>query len=333
MCLLVTKFVACEYDPDIQKYDIFEAAHLNGLAFIDDYNLINKFLIDNTGSVEPNDNFDILLDRFIIDLKSRKPRISARMQATRLFLALSTINEESQCSSYSVNILFQNNNALENRLLDIKPNAVFKRTEKIVAFHILKHAIACQPLYMGRFNGLIGNLDRDSVRNVERFFSKAIQRYTSEPQGGLSAEITRTYVERLFNIIDDKIFTPYAINPEYIYDELKDVAKDDPQAEYLEPVENEREGKRLLDSEKFRELYREYISYPCRYYIDQLGPRIFNLISFDSKFYHEVQDYAVDFYEAWVRFKFCSTRGLSDTLLTETIMVVSHEERSTGGKF
>lgn len=326
VCMINTNLVLSRTDSDFSRFDIFQASNLNGYKYRDDYRMMNDILIRGTESVEPKDNFDVLLDKLINHTKvPQRANLNVRPKAINLFLALTTINPENQCSPYSVGILTHNDNALNNRLRSVKPGYVLKRTEKIVAVFLKKHAQDCQILYIGRFNGKIADFDRNKLKQVEEFLDNAIKHYTTELQETLNPEFTKTYAHRLYNIVDGNVNTNRAINPNYVYQNLKIVAKDDSEAEYLQPIENEMEGNYSLHPEKYAQLFRKYVSEPCSHYTKMLGPTVFDLINFDSLFYHNIQERMVDFYEAWVRYNLCLTIGLNDELVSETITAVNRK--------
>lgn len=51
--------------------------------------------------------------------------------------------------------------------------------------------------------------------------------------------------------------------------------------------------------------FEKFIRAPCRVFNDRLGKDLFIPATFDSIYFHKVDDNAVEFHNGWARFKIC----------------------------
>lgn len=267
--------------------DPFEVEILEGFELKSDYRILSNYLQKETESLKPNENFDIVLDSLISDLKKGVSPKTRRLKAARLFLSLMTINDENQCNFHSHNILKQNCHAVHLVTSALHKQESDDRIIKILSIYIDQHAQNCIRTYLERFKDIYPRLDEQIVKQVETFTAKAIEKYTSRFQDHFKPEYVKTFSHRLFNIIQGS-FANFAINDEYINEAL---------ATYNE--------ERAVKSEELALLYEKYIKLPCLYYVNELKS-VFTLATFDSLFYHKVVENEEDFYLAWVHYKFCS---------------------------
>lgn len=307
------------------KYDIFRASHISGFHLNDEYTKINHLLCDETDSQEPKENFDIMLDYLIIDLKNNLPIKSNTVRAKRLFLALSTINDQNQCSVYSHRLLAENECAVDRRLSQV--GIVLTRVERIILSYINEHANNCFQTYIDRFKNSVANLNEESLKRVEVLFDGYIETYTTKFQADLKPEFTKTPVHRLYNIILDSVATRFAIDKDYIQSSLKLLARNDRGRKFVGALDDEQFGVKKVNREKFTSLYDQFILIPCKYYISKLGPSIFELARFDSRFHHELQVDEVNFYTAWVRYNLCkSSIRKGHNLIDDSIKRIEADE-------
>lgn len=73
---------------------------------------------------------------------------------------------------------------------------------------------------------------------------------------------------------------------------------DDPDARFVERVEDEMIGAKVLKRNKFLRLLDDYLLKPCRYFNDRLGPEVFEPLLFDAEVYHELRGDKAEFYKA-----------------------------------
>lgn len=177
-----------------------------------------------------------------------------------------------------------------------------RRIDKIVALNIRSRVANCQGVYLKKFDEKLSNMDQGSVQKVNELLAKAEDHVKSDeyPENQVKKDAERSY-----NAVSYEIRGLTDLSPEYIYNSLLEVAKDDQDAKYLKPVENERTGVPSLNREKFDNLLETYVSKPCLYCRENLGPNIMEPIMFDYGYGHQIMNDRADFYETWLKYELC----------------------------
>lgn len=301
-----------------QPQDIYDISGLNCWNLQREYFRINKLLTND----EHADHFDAVLERLIVDMKQNESLNS--IGAKRLFLTLNLLKKNLQCNSFSYRILTLNHCANNFRIGELNKGDNWKRNPRpvdvILSEYIYQHANDCQNVYQQRFRETVASMDMQLVTAVEALLDDLIEETISDkfaPNRG------KSLIERYFNIVSSKLKTRLYILPDYVYNKLKVLAKNDSSAKFLSKTSEYRPGLFGVNKLKFSGLYQKYISEPCAYYRNKLGDEIFIPASFDVSFKHNIMEEDVEFYKGWTMFKFCSVPGLDESLLLKTIALAN----------
>lgn len=318
LCLLVGQ-ISPTAENDLSSIDVFEASKIdvNYLRFMHvdegrtEFGKINDLLVERTKSVDPDTNLDIVLEQLLLDYKSKLPTNSRPIQAKRLFLSLSTLNKENECSRYGYLIISKNLDAMQTKVSSIKNGDKMRRIDEILAHHIRRHIDDCKRVYLKNFDVILKSLDKDEVNRVDKLLDKAIGSLTSDEN---FKDKDTNYVERLYSLASKEGGQTNGLEPSYIHDCIRDSAKADPNNEFSQLLGDGQRGLLRVRSEKlFDKLYSEYIVKPCEYFRQKLGPNVFKPIAFDIKFgQHQIQFNRVDFYETWLKYQLCHFDGSSE---------------------
>jgi hypothetical protein len=220
------------------------------------YNKINKYLVEKTVSENVEDNMRIAAEWLEEQQKFVLPFWNgATIEALKQFLDLTKLNEEDvRCSRKAYVILWRNNQATKNRAL----YTMYKRRiDSIVRHFRIKHAVNCYTVYPGRFNRLCAIKDDDKVRSPMLFYEKFPD---ASAWLGDSSFATIAY-----GLISN--------------DSLK---ANDPDNKYCRQSVNEIRGGLEVNEAGVRRLAQRYVIEPCRQFLHLTGPEIFIPASFDQ---------------------------------------------------
>lgn len=274
--------------------------------------IINNLLVDSTDSPDLDSNFDIILEELILDYKRGSPPDCSAIQAKKLILSLKTLTGEYECNYYGHNILSKNYRMIGDRVRLLKRNETLRRIDKILLHYLNAHINNCGQVYFRKFDEVSKSFDGTLVKRLGIFLQEIVDKLTSEQNPDNRSE---KYVENLFNLVSCRYNQSFQINSTYIYNAMKKLVQQDPDASFLRLVENEKTGFLNIRKDKFARLFNEYVAEPCQYFESKLGPDIFEPALFDTMFYRHIQVDRADFYEAWLKYRLCTYNGkISDKL-------------------
>lgn len=328
-CLLLDRAISEEYDKQYEAEDIFQVFKISAYALGIRYKIhpvgrdgllryeknsvierLNEFLETQTDSDDLDVNLDIILEQFLVDQRSLVQYHGPSSQAKRLLLALRTLDGENECNYYGYKVLSKNLEAIQRDISAIINNENLRRVDKIVAHCIKRHIRHCGDVYFTKFDEISEQLDQVRVNHLSAIYESTIKSATSDDH---LINREKSLAERLYNAAAFKIKNAYDFDPENVLKVLKNLAANNPDARYLQPVMNEYSGVPRIRRDKFEKIFSEYFIEPCRYFRQQFGPDVFEPTSFDNKFYHMLRKDRADFYEAWYKYRLCS--GLFDRRL------------------
>lgn len=291
------------YSYDFKGNDVFQIVEMN--TYDPSWNKrmqnLNDFLVDRTDSTDPNENFDITLEELILNYKNAVGPSKA-IEAKRLFLALSTLNEENECSYYGFLVLDNNLRSMDPSIRSVIRNENLRRIEKILVHFINRHINNCREVYFKRFDEISKNLDPIKMERLNFLLEKPIKHLVSDER---QTNQDKTYVERLFDVTTDSVSSQFEVASSHVYDTMIELVKGDADERFVRKVENERTGVPCIRNDKLYKLFQKYIAEPCAYYRQQLGPDVFEPALFDGMFDRYVEADRVDFYESWCKYRFC----------------------------
>lgn len=282
--------------------DIFQVSQINCYKIEEAYTRLNAYLAKETSSTDPRINFDIALDGLLEDLKKGRHDDAA---AKRLFLSLSTIRGNLGCNSLSHAIIGGNYCAGIGRVGLIRANEALRRVDKVAWPLLFEHAEKCRETYKNRYFELVPKLNRSLLDRVESFLDKIIKEAMSRES---VAHLSDSTAEKLQKIIFGKEFAHgFEIDEFYVDDYLTEAATEESDRQALELIRDKQSGKTFIDKVKFSKLYYKFIEEPCAYYVQELGPEIFEPAYFDELLSQPVLDGRSEEYsKAWVKYEFCS---------------------------
>lgn len=286
----------------------FDVSDLDGLKLEDAFLRLNLFLISSTASAEADLNFGLVHEKYKAESGrwfSSKSQSTDDMKAMRLFLAMGNIKDENRCEPESYNILIQVDRATSDksrRRLD--PDGIARRIERILLDYVLKQIDQCHEAHLEQFKHISRTMDQDKVKIVDIFFGPSIERLASDQ---FQPNRDKSRVQRLYNMIAEKISSLSSRSPKRIMESLKALVSDDEYAICVSKYADSVDIRELLVKDaEFRELYKNYLVRPCRYYTQKLGPEVFKVVYFEDKFQHSLDEKSLNFYESWTRFHLCN---------------------------
>lgn len=182
-------------------------------------------------------------EKYLKDEKYGVKASSTSAKANRIFLALSTINDDNRCSSNSYNIVSKADQATRRRSL-VKLGAIDcpRRVEKIIRTYLLKFGSQCTTKYEEEYEKLSKQLDENKKKLVEMFLEDEIERFVSAQDPSISLS------KRYFRIIQNRVSVA---NTRFTYQSLKKLAWADAEFYALNPIENEKTGVKEMDIRKY----------------------------------------------------------------------------------
>lgn len=291
LCCLVgmAEIVSCEYEPNRDYYVKNTLQELN------------KHLVDETKSLNPEDNFNVARKLYAKHRKTKK--IDKKLlEADELFLALSSINDGNICTPHSNSIIL---NMSKNLREDRGPMSFPTRIERIFGSYFDRWMRICAPSLPKVLREKLAIMDRVKLSYLDTFFDEAIALHEN-----MEDEYSRgkSIAFRLMNMASGFTYVKEVRQCDYILRKLKEIAQTDPRAKSEEDrtifAGDEKEGIMSFKEEKFQDYYVE----PCKYFEEQLGNSVFNpaFLAYKVSGRKLFSEDDLDFYRAWIKYKLCS---------------------------
>lgn len=290
---------------ELLSQEEFDVSNIDGQQLEDEFYKLNEFLVAKTASADPEKNFNLVLEKYKSDSKRWfKKTSSDSMKAKRLFLAMGQITDQNRCEPRSYNILIQIDRATfdrSHRRLD--PEGEVRRVERILLDYALKQKAQCHEAHLKQYMDKLATMEAERVKRVEGFLEPTIERLISEE---LEYNRSKSLVQRLYGIINEKSSSMSSRNPINILESLKQLTKDDSTAKIIQQIDNDADLKEALKKDpKVREVYNQNIVDPCRYYVNQLEP-IFKTEYFENKFQSSLDEGNPGYYGALTCYHLCN---------------------------
>lgn len=286
------------------QIDLFKVSKISGFRLQEsaEFDRLNEILTSQTDSDHPGTNLDIILDELILDYKNKVPFNRNSVEAKRLILSLRTLDGENGCNYHAYNVHSNCQLACIQSTWNIEDDRL-RRIDGIVNYYLERRIKNCKHVYFAKFDEISKNLDKNLVNYLDNLLSQVIDSAKAD-QNERGKAICEA--QSLYNLATNKAHRVFMFTSEYIYNVLKDSARDDPDKEFVQPVADKQSGLMSVRSDKLYRLYNDYIVNPCNHFRELLGPNVFIPIMFDGKFAkHQVQSDRVDFYEAWLKYELC----------------------------
>lgn len=273
---------------------IDDISGISGAELTPEYDKLNNYLVDSSPKGVSTDKFELVLERWTRHENRKWFSRSKKQKAEQLFLALRKLEELSSCNRVGRTILRENNLAMNGRpTRELQFHGSVPRViEKVFRESLKKHAQLCQNIYPATFKEKLSTIDGETLKRVADFADALVQHYV--PNKSLSE------VKRLFLFIQNKPF----IDGNYVSGQLEEMLKDKPELEAIQLQPNERLGKLELNNAEYERVYNEYIIEPCKYFVQTLGPDIFEPATFVKEFL-EADENNLEYFQAWARYRVC----------------------------
>lgn len=236
---------------------------------------INEYLVKNCNTVDFKSNLKTA-QQYLDFLSVKSSMFDHRLvNDLKTFTALKRIeNGETQCNLESRKILTANNKLAGDLIKVVKRKGAYPLTRynSLVWSAIQKHAATCSPTYNAKYRQMIETLDKDMVNKVDALTVNTQLAYrnwkkssTEEPH---SSDAKRAHESLIFMV---KKFN-------------------DKDKKYATLVNDEPNGKKVLNKEKYIELFERFIMKPCEYFVKKLGPDVFEPSLFDAQVNNSMPD-------------------------------------------
>lgn len=268
---------------------------VSGRYFERQYSKINDYLTQHSDPEEADPNMRVAENWLISD----KHLTTSLKSALQQFTDLSKISDLNRCTDESYNILFRNDKAVHSRSRDIRvgKDPKHERVDKVIRQYCMRHSKKCMKVYPEKYKKLLTSIKRDDLEMVNTFTDAIINpRLAGSKRDG--SEAMKIYGD-IVSPTREMILTG-AEDVKVVYSLLKKLPNSD---------ESLREPKSRIKRDQIKNikaLFAKYIRFPCVIYMEHFGKNLFTPATFDSIYFHKVDDNATEFYKAWARFKICS---------------------------
>lgn len=276
-----------------------------------EYGRLNKYLEAKVQSDDITANLAAAAT-WLADGKVLTPRRDLQQ-----FVALNELVANNECNEKSYQIM-ANNLRATNLLQRMEDYNVKRRVDIIVRSVFLKQAKQCEQAYTSQYQLDEALMDENLVKKAQVFARNFID---------------QTLLER--NLYDYKQPDSKTLYEQFVEPDLTiktllghqkcprralwEILGDVPQRKYLNLNVDEQTGKKYLDRLKLDQLVDEHLIAPCRYFVDQLGPKLFN----QAKLYKtgfKVSQKDRKFYFGWSCFNICDLFLRNKSTLTNDLI-------------
>lgn len=302
-----------------------------GTDLMDQFAVINKILEKDVRSEEIDANFKH------IDLALKLPwgitgksGGKAMKEALLIFSSLRQINEKNRCNLNAYNILKMNYNAA-NGLPEWGYERDFakRRINKIVRTIVDRHVEACKGKYF--------DLYRDQVKKVNpglKVFAETLARNLIYHKYG--KEEGKEILGDAEKLLKYTLREGHkCLKPVYLLQEMRRLAKNDPNSKYVEPIPTEWLGRQVFktNKEELSKLTMKYLHKPCKEYVIKVET-IFVPADYDNRFLPTpAKSDELDYYLNWAAFELCDTLALHTVAAQSTIAEYTNRMAKEGKPF
>lgn len=261
------------------------------------YNRLDKYLTDHVADDNLNANLDAA------EAWLGKGRALTPTGDVKQFLTLRELvgNEKCDARSHDIMASIVRDTSLIQSMLDYKD---LRRVDRVVQSVFFEQAKACLRALVAKYREKLQALDETQIRGAQVFAKNLMDQTLFEMD---LWDYEEPEAETLFTqFIESRISIKGLLGHERCPRRaLMDIIGKQPDGKYLTAASDERTGKRSADRAKLTELVENHLLAPCRYYVAELGPDVFELAEL-YKTAFKVNKTDRDFYFGWASFKICS---------------------------
>lgn len=229
--------------------------------------IINYYLLDHCNQPDLNSNLAKAKEFLIESVNKASTDLNEGLRKDwQVFLSLEAIeNNVELCNGKSIAILSANNRLVGNIYNKVNKSGLncLTRLESLVYQALLKHANQCQSVYPKKYDMEVKKLNFSLINRAQ--------------------EVTRdlAYGRKTSTVSWELLL----YQGRWVHQALVRAAQlaNDNRIGFASAYFDDSIGKSSIDMDKLHSLYQDYILIPCNYYVDKLGPDLFEPVIFDLK--------------------------------------------------
>lgn len=280
------------------------------------YGKVDKYLLQTVDS----DNVDLNInaaEEWLTRNSNLKKSFLTRdpTEDFRTFVALKQVLGENKCTEASYKIMRENELNIGDLFIKVHSDSVKRRIDKVVSKIFEQHASSCQDVWPVILKQKLSRIEDQSKLVRGGILAEAI---LLETLGGKTVSRPKQLYDMFIgNLLEIKDLR----RSRSIYQKLIEFAKEDSDLQFLQPVVNEKTGKKSVRSDKIKDLVGKYLVEPCSYLVDQLGPDIFIPARWDATTLPPNSG-DIQFYAYWTDFRICEVVAKNSEKLSKDLMRV-----------
>lgn len=267
--------------------------------------LLDNYLVGNVNTEEIGPNMEAAT-KFIETYKGTRRHAvlsSTQIQEWRTFVALQGIIDNPKCDDSEYELMRANEAIVGLQALKQK-EMVNRRVDKIMLRIFKIHSEKCSDVYRKRYRSRKEQVDAVTWDRVLELCSAIMDYDESE---AYSSRARKFYTA-------DNVFTRYIrtvplmdtySNEGVFWSALRVSGKNDPNIKYIRRVADANTGKLVVHKDKIMQLSDEYLTKPCRKYVDAFKTDLFIPARFDASYYFNIDSTKREYYAAWSIFMIC----------------------------
>lgn len=241
----------------------------------------------------------------------------------RMFVALKQVLGDNKCNDESFRIMRENEMNIGDLFTKIHSGAVKRRVDNVVWKIFEQHASNCQDVWPSLLKRKLQQVGDQKKLMRAGLLAEAILSET------LSTTVLNSYKQLYEGFISNLLELKDLRRSQSIYQKLNEYAKDDPDAQFLHPIIEDREGKKsgkkVVRTDKIRDLVDRYLVEPCSYFVEQLGPEVFIPARWDATTLPPSSE-DIRFYKYWTDFRICEVVTKNAKTLTKDLTRIVEKE-------
>lgn len=283
-----TRFASCEDE----SLDFTGIESIDGSRLVNQAAAINSLILTKSPVYSVEENLAVVTDEYKALLAKNHPD-DDYFKAVKLVASLTTIKWANQCQEYTVNLLKQLDSLTSHRAMN-EPSLTQNptRLEKIVALYSTQN---CQLFCLYRYKSRVAHLDKIKKNQVDRIMDT----YCRREEGSNNLIKGVKWFRLATKLSKGQVSDDFAVRL------VEDLTKSKEDLECLRGEPNEFTGRPDIDTTKVLSLYDRLLSEPCNYYVDQMGPGLFDVLDYYSKWQYTTSLLESEFHKGFAAYELC----------------------------
>lgn len=245
-----------------------------------DFKEIDAVLVRRVQSNNGPDNMKVI-ERLVASHEAGKKE--KRIEALKIILSLKELTDSRNCYRKGYKIVL-------DAIAGIDQEPHLKRLELVFYHYLKQQESVCMRVFPDILKSKLRTMDEGKVERLDYLVEQCMNR---AKEG--------TEVERLFTLLKNDNVGP---EPSELERALSNLPLVSPNPGEMEQCSGDKGKLQKLAKTLQERTILQYLIEPCKYYIQQLGPDMFDLATTWIVF-HQPDIYQNQFYRSWVRFQFC----------------------------